>query len=176
MHHVPPSLLTTHVCPVRSPVCRRGPPRDRPGNGPVCPSPMARSSDRPRQHPHNHDRTGQCQQVHTPVSIPSRDFLPAIRYALKQLQDRCISFLVVVQQKGDGAPPSEQQRLTAGVQRSLLHTPTSPVCSDDNLPAHSAASSPVWTSGARKVHSSFSSSKPIWRPRSKTVTWKSTTV
>lgn len=57
-----------------------------------------------------------------PVSISGRDLLPATRYALQQLQDRCISFLVVVQQKGDGAPPPEQQRLTAGVQRSLLHT------------------------------------------------------
>jgi len=43
----------------------------------------------------------------------------ANKYALQQLQDRCISFLVVVQQKGDSAPPPEQQRLTAGVQSTL---------------------------------------------------------
>ena len=46
----------------------------------------------------------------------SRSLTP-FRYALKQLQDRCISFLVVVQKKGEGVPPPEQQRLVAGVQR-----------------------------------------------------------
>ncbi|KAF8450802.1 kinase-like domain-containing protein [Boletus edulis BED1] len=43
----------------------------------------------------------------------------ANKNALKQLQDRCISFLVVVQQRGDGASPPEQQRLIAGVQSTL---------------------------------------------------------
>ncbi|KAH0839670.1 hypothetical protein J3R83DRAFT_591 [Lanmaoa asiatica] len=43
----------------------------------------------------------------------------ANKNALKQLQDRCLSFLVIVQQKGDGAPPQEQQRLAAGVQSTL---------------------------------------------------------
>lgn len=56
-----PSLLTTHVCRIHNPICRRGPPPVRPGDGPVCPSPLARSSDRPREHPHSHDHAGQSQ-------------------------------------------------------------------------------------------------------------------
>ncbi|KAF9246931.1 kinase-like domain-containing protein [Melanogaster broomeanus] len=43
----------------------------------------------------------------------------ANKNALKQLQDRCISFLVVLQQQGDGASAQEQQKLLAGAQSTL---------------------------------------------------------
>lgn len=65
--------------------------------------------------------------------------LPVTRHALHQLQDRCLSFLVIVQQTGDGAPAQEQQRLIAGVEGSVLHTPSPSVNSDDNLVVHFAA-------------------------------------
>lgn len=50
----------THVCPLRSPICSRALPRVRPGDRPVHPCSLARSSDWPREHPHNHDQAGQC--------------------------------------------------------------------------------------------------------------------
>ncbi|KAN0097713.1 Protein kinase-like domain containing protein [Tylopilus felleus] len=43
----------------------------------------------------------------------------ANKHALHQLQDRCLSFLVIVQQTGDGAPAQEQQILVAGVEGTL---------------------------------------------------------
>lgn len=127
--------VTTHVRPIHTPICRRGYAPVRPGDGPVCPSPLARTSDRPLEHSHHHDQAGPCQQVCQFLFPLVRDFLPATRNALKQLQDRCISFLVVVGQNGDDAPPPEQQRLIAGVQRSFLHTPSQSVGSNDMLPA-----------------------------------------
>ncbi|KIK95129.1 hypothetical protein PAXRUDRAFT_33151 [Paxillus rubicundulus Ve08.2h10] len=43
----------------------------------------------------------------------------ANKSALKQLQDRCLSFLVVIQQRGDGASALEQHRLVAGAETTL---------------------------------------------------------
>ncbi|KAF9224289.1 kinase-like protein [Gyrodon lividus] len=43
----------------------------------------------------------------------------ANKFSLKQLQDRCISFLVVIQQRGDGASALEQKRLVAGAESTL---------------------------------------------------------
>ncbi|KIJ70260.1 hypothetical protein HYDPIDRAFT_23387 [Hydnomerulius pinastri MD-312] len=39
--------------------------------------------------------------------------------ALKQLQDRCLSFLVVIQQQGDNASAQEQKRMAAGAESTL---------------------------------------------------------
>jgi hypothetical protein len=57
------------------------------------------------------------------------DLMPPIetRSALKQLQDRSLSFLVVIQQRGDGASALEQQRLVAGAEMSVSFSYPVPV-------------------------------------------------
>ncbi|KIJ15246.1 hypothetical protein PAXINDRAFT_134116 [Paxillus involutus ATCC 200175] len=43
----------------------------------------------------------------------------ANKSALKQLQDRCLRFLLVIQRRGDGASALEQKRLVAGAETTL---------------------------------------------------------